>query len=146
MRNATVVLPVPGLPVKDICRLGAPAVIFNFLRTRSTSNSAAVSRMRVLTGFKPINSRSSLSSTSLILEARNSASRSTVLSEGISSSESVVMFDPQQVTKVHVMLRSVFFDLLIQRNLYKRGLKRIRLYQEADGREFNPYLRSRPAS
>ena len=25
MRNATVVLPVPGLPVKHMCRVGAPA-------------------------------------------------------------------------------------------------------------------------
>ncbi len=48
MRVATVVLPVPGLPVKLMCSVGASDVRPNFARTRSTSSSAAISRMRLL--------------------------------------------------------------------------------------------------
>ena len=59
MRNATVVLPVPGLPVNDMCSVGVSVVRFICLRMRSISSSDAISRIRVLTGFNPINSRSS---------------------------------------------------------------------------------------
>ena len=59
IRSATVVLPVPGLPVKLMCRVGVSCARPSFLRARSTSSSAAISRMRVLTGARPINSRSS---------------------------------------------------------------------------------------
>jgi len=64
MRIATVVLPVPGLPVKHMCSVGVSEASANCLRKRSTKSSAAISRMRVLTGLSPISSRSSLSSTS----------------------------------------------------------------------------------
>ena len=53
MRTATVVLPVPGLPVKLMCKVGACEASPNFDRTRSTSRSAAISRMRCLTGARP---------------------------------------------------------------------------------------------
>ena len=59
IRSATVVLPVPGLPVNDICNVGTSEVRFMRLRMRSISSSEAISRMRVLTGFSPISSRSS---------------------------------------------------------------------------------------
>src|SRR5437870_2503842 len=47
IRMATVVLPVPGLPVKHMCRLGPPAVKPRSRRSRSTSSTARVSRIRV---------------------------------------------------------------------------------------------------
>src|SRR5438034_671339 len=65
IRIATVVLPVPGLPVKDMCRLGPPAENPRSRRSRSTSSSAAISRMRVFTGASPIRSRSSSRNSSL---------------------------------------------------------------------------------
>ena len=46
MRKATVVLPVPGLPVKDMCSVGWPALMPIFWRTFSISNSEAISRQR----------------------------------------------------------------------------------------------------
>src|SRR5580658_1514338 len=63
MRSATVVLPVPGLPVKLICRLGACAARPRLVRSLSITNSAAMSRMRALTGASPMRSRSSSSMT-----------------------------------------------------------------------------------
>src|SRR5437588_239495 len=63
MRSATVVLPVPGLPVKLMCRLGAWASSPRFMRSLSITSSAAMSRMRALTGASPTRSRSSSSIT-----------------------------------------------------------------------------------
>src|SRR6202158_3570536 len=63
MRMATVVLPVPGLPVKDMCKLGACACSPRFMRSLSITSSAAISRIRALTGASPIRSRSSSSMT-----------------------------------------------------------------------------------
>ena len=63
MRSATVVLPVPGLPVKLMCSVGVSCARPSCFRARSTSSSAAVSRMRFFTGSSPISSRSSSSST-----------------------------------------------------------------------------------
>src|SRR5207302_1893350 len=60
---ATVVLPVPGLPVKLMCRLGAWASSPRFMRSLSITSSAAMSRMRALTGASPTRSRSSSSIT-----------------------------------------------------------------------------------
>ncbi len=57
MRSATVVLPVPGLPVKLMCSDGAPAASCMSRRTLSTTSSEAISRMRFLTGARPISSR-----------------------------------------------------------------------------------------
>src|ERR1700722_13755069 len=59
MRSATVVLPVPGLPVKDMCRLGACACSPRFMRSLSITRSAAMSRMRALMGASPMRSCSS---------------------------------------------------------------------------------------
>src|ERR1700733_7580651 len=59
IRSATVVLPVPGFPVNDMCSVGTSEVSPIRLRMRSISSSEAISRMRVLTGFSPISSRSS---------------------------------------------------------------------------------------
>ena len=59
MRSATVVLPVPGLPVKDMCRLGACACRPRFMRSLSITRSAAMSRMRALMGASPMRSCSS---------------------------------------------------------------------------------------
>ena len=73
MRSATVVLPVPGLPVKLMCRVGGSEVRPNFARTRSTSSSAAISRMRFLTGASPTSSSSSCCSTGPTPEAAYSA-------------------------------------------------------------------------
>ena len=56
MRSATVVLPVPGRPVNDMCRLGAVVASPTCLRARSTTSRAAISRMRVFTGRRPIRS------------------------------------------------------------------------------------------
>src|SRR5947209_5408105 len=80
IRTATVVLPVPGLPVKHMCRVGRSESRPNPRRNRSTSSSEATSRMRVFTGASPTSSRSSCSSTSNTLEPRNSSSRSTIAS------------------------------------------------------------------
>ena len=59
MRSATVVFPVPGFPVKDICSVGVSLVSASFCRARSMTRSEAISRIRVLTGFRPTSSRSS---------------------------------------------------------------------------------------
>src|SRR5665213_2123229 len=67
MRMATVVLPVPGLPVKDMCRLGAPEAMPRAVRAFSTARNAAISRSRVLTGTSPTSSASSCSSASVTL-------------------------------------------------------------------------------
>src|ERR1700680_3863282 len=63
MRSATVVLPVPGLPVKLMWRLGACACSPRFMRSLSITSSAAMSRMRALIGVRPTRSRSSSSIT-----------------------------------------------------------------------------------
>ena len=63
MRSATVVLPVPGLPVKLMCSDGRAAVSPASARSRSITSSAAISRMRLLTGASATSSRSSSSST-----------------------------------------------------------------------------------
>ncbi len=75
MRMATVVLPVPGLPVKLMCRVGACEERPNFERTRSTRRSAAISRMRCLTGARPMSSSSSCSRTGPTPDCANSSAR-----------------------------------------------------------------------
>ena len=50
MRSATVVLPVPGLPVKLMCSEGREDSSPASRRSRSITSSAAISRIRVLTG------------------------------------------------------------------------------------------------
>ena len=50
MRSATVVLPVPGLPVKLMCSEGRDEIRPSSRRSRSITSSAAISRMRVFTG------------------------------------------------------------------------------------------------
>ena len=62
--------------VKLICSVGVSWARPMRLRARSTSRSAAVSRMRLLTGASPISSRSSSARTSLTPEVSNSARRS----------------------------------------------------------------------
>ena len=57
--KTTVVLPVPGLPVKDICNPGLFAVIPKFFLNLSINNNAAISRIRAFTGARPTNSSSS---------------------------------------------------------------------------------------
>src|ERR1019366_7419670 len=73
MRIATVVLPVPGLPVKHMCSDGGVDCKPFARRSLSISSSAAMSRMRPLTGASPTSSASSWSSTDLTPEASNSA-------------------------------------------------------------------------
>jgi hypothetical protein len=63
MRIATVVLPVPGLPVKHMCSEGDCAARPRLARSLSITSSAAMSRMRCLTGASPTRSRSSSPST-----------------------------------------------------------------------------------
>src|SRR5438874_8896247 len=63
MRSATVVLPVPGLPVKLMCRLGACACSPRFMRSLSITSNAPMSRMRALIVVRPTRSRSSSSIT-----------------------------------------------------------------------------------
>src|SRR5690606_40296309 len=58
MRTATVVLPVPGLPVKHICMLGCSDSIPTCARALATSRNAAISRTRCLTGARPMRSLS----------------------------------------------------------------------------------------
>jgi hypothetical protein len=53
MVTATVVLPVPGLPVKLMCSVGACEATPSFDLTRSTRRSATISRMGCLTGCPP---------------------------------------------------------------------------------------------
>jgi hypothetical protein len=76
MRMATVVFPVPGLPVKDMCREGEPDTSPSSFLARSTTNKAAMSRIRVFTGFKPMSSASSSSRTSLTRVSASNAPRS----------------------------------------------------------------------
>ena len=85
MRIATVVLPVPGLPVKDMCSEGDPATRPSCLRARSMSSSAAMSRTRAFTGLSPISSRSSSSRTSLDVRVRDSALHVDALADVASS-------------------------------------------------------------
>src|ERR687894_650322 len=50
MRRATVVFPVPGLPLKHMCSDGRSDASPCSRRRRSTTSRAAISRMRVFTG------------------------------------------------------------------------------------------------
>src|SRR5690606_34783142 len=93
MRSATVVLPVPGLPVKLIGNVGVSCARPMLRRARSTRSRAAVSRIRFLTGASPIRSRSSSASTSLTPDASYSARKSTVVGRAGGSSASVVAAD-----------------------------------------------------
>src|ERR1700712_844894 len=86
IRCATVVLPVPGLPVKHMCSVGRSTATPKRSRTRSTTRSAASSASRSLTGARPTSSRSSASSTSSTPAPRRTSSRSTVASAGGASS------------------------------------------------------------
>src|SRR5664280_2699787 len=74
---ATVVLPVPGWPVKDICRVGRSVDSSIFSRNRATSSKEAISRIRALTGLRPTSSLSNSARTSSILESRWAAATST---------------------------------------------------------------------
>src|SRR5918996_718748 len=80
MRRATVVFPVPGLPVKHICSDGRSDASPCSPRKRSTTSSAAISRIRIFTGASPTSSRSSWSSTASSpvrrVTVRGSAARS----------------------------------------------------------------------
>ena len=58
MRRATVVLPVPGLPVKLMWSDGAPADRPAWPRSFSMSSREAISRIRVFTGASPTSSAS----------------------------------------------------------------------------------------
>ena len=98
MRIATVVLPVPGLPVKLMCRVGGSVARPSLWRARSTTSSAAVSRMRRFTGARPISSRSSASSTSATPEAWKSAFRS-MRSGGASSGGPASTGWPSAITR-----------------------------------------------
>src|ERR1700722_1354263 len=94
MRRATVVLPVPGLPVKDMCRLGASASSPRFMRSLSITSNAAMSRMRLLTGASPTRAPSSSSrpkparlwaSTSVIVRAPTAPSVGAAGATGVSA-------------------------------------------------------------
>src|SRR5215471_11748896 len=65
IRSATVVLPVPGLPVKDMCSVGNAVA------------SAIFWRIRVFTGTSPTSSLSSCASSEPISAVSNSLRRST---------------------------------------------------------------------
>ena len=73
MRMATVVLPVPGLPVKHMCSEGFAPATPSAARALSTTSSEAISRMRVFTGTRPTSSRSSSSSTAPTPDSASSA-------------------------------------------------------------------------
>ena len=76
MRMATVVLPVPGLPVKHMCSEGFALATPSSARAFSTTSSEAISRMRSFTGTSPTSSASSSSSTALTPDSTSSAFRS----------------------------------------------------------------------
>src|SRR5262249_48853603 len=76
--SATVVFPVPGLPVKLMCSVGVSCASPRRLRARSTRSSAAISRIRCLTGVSPTSSRSSSANTSATPELLYSSARLTV--------------------------------------------------------------------
>ena len=77
MRSATVVLPVPGGPVKHMCRFGRGASRPNLCRARSTRSSSAMSSIHRFTGTRPTRSRSSAPSTSSMLAASRSSANMT---------------------------------------------------------------------
>ena len=52
--RATVVLPVPGLPEKLICKVGDSLTKPSFSLALSTKSNEAVSLIRVFTGVRPI--------------------------------------------------------------------------------------------
>ena len=56
MRSATVVLPVPGLPVNAMCSVGGAEEKPSRSRARATSRNEAISRMRRFTGARPTSS------------------------------------------------------------------------------------------
>ncbi len=76
MRSATVVLPVPGLPVKGHVERGSagtqPQVPAQTIDEQQGGNIAN----RLFTGARPTSSRSSTSRTSPTCESRKAASRS----------------------------------------------------------------------
>src|SRR4051794_18892339 len=82
MRNATVVLPVPGLPVNDMCSVGGDEASPARCRIRSISKSDAIWRTRFFTGFNPISSCSSCCSVPVIPAASASLRRSKLVSPG----------------------------------------------------------------
>ena len=73
MRSATVVLPVPGLPLKHMCRLGDWLASPRLRRSLSITSRAAMSRMRALTGLRPTRSVSSSCSTASTCEPANTS-------------------------------------------------------------------------
>ena len=85
IRSATVVFPVPGFPVNDICSVGASDANPMRLRIRSIRSSDAISRIRVFTGFKPISSRSSCARISSMPTASSSSRRLTASIIGVVS-------------------------------------------------------------
>ena len=50
IRSATVVFPVPGLPVRLMCSVGGWELRFISSRKRSITSRAAISRIRCFTG------------------------------------------------------------------------------------------------
>src|SRR5204863_523625 len=68
IRSATVVFPVPGLPVKLMCSVGRWELRPISSRSRSITSSAAISRIRRFTGAIAIRSRSISSSTACTRE------------------------------------------------------------------------------
>src|SRR5690242_1101803 len=93
MRRATVVLPVPGLPVKAICNVGGSEVSPTSWRARATKRNAAISRMRCLTGASPTRSRSS----SAIGAPRSTSACSAFKSTTLLAESNALAVDPEMV-------------------------------------------------
>src|SRR6202165_4843974 len=82
IRMAIVVLPAPGLPVKHMCNVGGSDSSPMVRRRRSTTNRAAISRIRAFTSRSATSSRSSRLRTSSMRASRIKSRGSTrVLSE-----------------------------------------------------------------
>src|SRR5262245_40065351 len=96
IRSATVVLPVPGLPVKAICSVGGSEVSPTSWRARATKRNAAISRMRCLTGASPTRSRSSSA-----IGAPRSASACSAFRSTTSLAEPNAVADPEMLIVPH---------------------------------------------
>src|SRR3984893_14512767 len=153
IRTATVVLPVPGLPVKLMCSDGAPADKPSEWRSLSTRSSAAMSRMRLLTGSRPMSSRSSLSNTSPMLDSRKTASRSSCgARSSMSISLSLGALDrvrPRRVLHVpatHFAALEGEAWLLVRPADDERQAQRLAAERGIKGIDLDVMLRKRPAA
>ena len=92
--SATVVFPVPGLPVRLMCSVGGWELRAISSRSLSITSRAAISRMRPFTGSSATRSRSSCSSTSCTRDCSTTVRTSASPSETAPEKSTESMAEP----------------------------------------------------